>query len=1149
MRRSLFISILLTISFSFSLYPQVFHKEDHPPRRLQGSLHNTRGYSRFTKKSNVQEEGLAQFRQIAIVDGNLVTGPVTNSGVISYGGIGNDIRIGWPKGPKFSQYIWGSFFYVGAEVIGANGDTLHIISDNIPGENSTDQTHELATMPLPGYYNLDRPGSLNEPLIGGISEDVGKDGFPNTGDEGEGDGKLQPEEDFNGNGQLDLSMKNEVNWFAISSRKETWPEYWPVGTYPGDDRQPGENRPGVRAGRWNGEFGAFIRADQEIYYAMDDRENDEFEYYPFPGDTAGWPNGRRGLGIKIENRDYQWNARLAEDILICIYDISLYEGAQDLPKAVVGMYCDPDLGGSFTNDDAFFDEIDDITYSWNKLFISNEGLPLGYFGFAFLESPGLSFDGIDNDQDGLTDESQSNGIDDDGDWVPWEDTNMNGVWDNEDVNFNGTLDPGEDVNENGILDIEPLNDDLGSDGLGPQFLEYHGPDPDGTEANGQPDPGEPNFDQTDNDESDQVGLTSFFLRSTQANFGYGGRNDEHFWSVETLPGTFEIVPGYTTDISFTYGSGYIQFNDNERTHRYAIALLFGNDFDDILRNKRTMQEIYDKDYNFAKPPLQPLLTAYADDHRVFLSWDSRAERSRDPIYGKDFEAYYVYRSTDPTFNEIKTITDAFGNPLLFKPMAIFDKIDGLKGPHPVRIGSEIGGSSDLGITYNMGTDSGLEHNFVDTDVTNGRTYFYAVASIDQGYHPDFYPDISPKQNLLPISPTESPVNIQIDPLGRPISFDPNTAQVIPTEHSAGWQSPQLDDDGIEHVSGRGTGTISVAVYNPLLIKNGYRYRVEFDDDGSLEQFDTLNFTGKLNQMTIYSVTENSTVTVINDPHNNELTERYLADGFRVTMYTDTTGYDSARTGWTSGNSQLRPINLTNPAQDVMVPRDYEFRIMGIGADTSFNHRPANFQIWDVTDPDNQYKMSFLYIDNAPEFGVLDEGDIITIFNNPHDRKTLYRFKFDYPATVDTADWIAPREGDVLKIVTKKSFDRYDAFEFTMVGNSYSNEKAKNDLDNIYTVPDPYIAVSTLERKVFNPDEGRGDRRIDFVNLPRQCTVKIFTASGRLVRTLQHSATEKNRRLSWDLRTKDGLEIAHGVYFYVVDAPGIGTKTGKFAVIK
>jgi len=36
---------------------------------------------------------------------------------------------------------------------------------------------------------------------------------------------------------------------------------------------------------------------------------------------------------------------------------------------------------------------------------------------------------------------------------------------------------------------------------------------------------------------------------------------------------------------------------------------------------------------------------------------------------------------------------------------------------------------------------------------------------------------------------------------------------------------------------------------------------------------------------------------------------------------------------------------------------------------------------------------------------------------------------------------------------------------------------------------------------------------------------------------------------WNMRTKDGLEIGFGVYIYYIEAPGVGEKTGKFAVIK
>jgi len=1131
----LIINLLFFLILNTTVFPEAVKKNKKNTPQLNSSLQSSRGYNRFHKTTK-QEQGNFRFFRSTTLDGNLVTGAITNSGILSHANISIP-PISWPKGPEQVSYLFGTYFYCAAEVIDENGDTIVIMSDHYRfGEQSPDQTHGYYFMPLPKYFNLDQPDAQEEPLIFGISEDVGNDGIPNTGDPGEGDGQLQPIEDFNKNGRLDLQMQNVVGWFATSSRKETWPEYWPAGTYPGDDRVEGDERPGPRAGRWNGEFGAFVRGDQESYFVTDDRENDEFDYFPFDDADSRrpWPNGRRGLGLTVEARTYQWNARLAEDILINIYDIT--NNGKNLEKTVVGMLVDPDMGGPAFNDDADFELIDDITFTWNKGGrTTDKGLPIGYFGFAFLESPGLGNDGIDNDGDGLIDESQTNGIDDDNDWRTWEDSNGNGTYDNEDINFNGTLDAGEDINDNGILDIEPINDDTGSDGLGPEDFEYGGADPDGSEANGIPDLGEPNFEFTDNDESDQVGLTSWFLRQ-----GSGGMDDDQgFWDLALQPGTFAEADG-VTDIAFIYGSGFVRFADNERTHRYAIALAFGNDFPDILRNKRTIQIIYDNDYSFAKPPLQPTLTAIGGNKKVYLKWDNIAERSTDPIYGKDFEAYNIYKSTDPTFTEIKTITDGFGNPLLFKPLVTFDKIDRLRGLHPVRLGSELGGGSDLGVTYNMGDDSGLQHFFVDEDVDNGRTYYYAVASLDQGYHPSFFPDISPKENLAEISPTESSINIQIDPLGRPIAFDRNTAQVIPTEMTAGWEEPRVSDEGFQHVAGNGTGNISFQVFNPLAVNTGYRYQITFQDNGQYEGLGD-NFTGKMDVMEIFSISEDATLGIYQQPKNFDLDEQYILDGIQFLLFNDSTQFDTAASSW-SGNSTM--IIIDNNDSDASTPkRDYEIRVKDAGADTSINRRVMNFQVWDVTDPENSVKQKYLFVD-APIDGVLNQGDKLTIVNDQ--RRPIWRFDFGYPANGDT---IPPQSGDVYQIRTRKSFDRNDVIEFTVVGNSINAEKAKNELDNIYVVPDPYIAVNRLERRILNLEEGRGERRIDFVNLPEECKVSIFTAAGRLVQSFSFSASGENRRASWDLRTKDGLEIAHGVYFYAVEAPGIGVKTGKFAIIK
>ena len=38
-------------------------------------------------------------------------------------------------------------------------------------------------------------------------------------------------------------------------------------------------------------------------------------------------------------------------------------------------------------------------------------------------------------------------------------------------------------------------------------------------------------------------------------------------------------------------------------------------------------------------------------------------------------------------------------------------------------------------------------------------------------------------------------------------------------------------------------------------------------------------------------------------------------------------------------------------------------------------------------------------------------------------------------------------------------------------------------------------------------------------------------------------------MAWDLRTKDNLDVAPGLYIYHVDGGDVGTFTGKFALIK
>ena len=389
-------------------------------------------------------------------------------------------------------------------------------------------------------------------------------------------------------------------YMAMSTIPKSWPSFWP-------------NRASDWNGVWNGQYGKYVRADQESYFVMDDYYNNEFAFFPDNNDMDQ-DLRRAGLGIEIEARGYQWNHPAAEDIIIVTYWI-MNVGSSRLDSVIFGMYGDADVGGAsdFSDDDAWFDTENDMVYQWDHNGWSNSygGFKPVYFGWSFLESPGNPHDGIDNDEDGMIDESQFDGIDNDGDWL-----------------------------------ME--RDDIGSDGLGEYHIDYPGPDPDGTEGNGVPDLGEPNFEITDNDESDQIGLTSFYSApypSIQPD------NDEVMWN-QLAPGTFQ-VPAQNIDQTFLYGSGYISLEPGERK-KFAVAMVFGENMADITRNTNTMQNIYDNDYSFAKPPLKPTMTAVPGDKKVTLYWNDFAEKSMDPIYGSDFEGYRVYRSTDPGFIDAYT---------------------------------------------------------------------------------------------------------------------------------------------------------------------------------------------------------------------------------------------------------------------------------------------------------------------------------------------------------------------------------------------------------------------------------------------------------------------------------------------------------------
>jgi hypothetical protein len=97
------------------------------------------------------------------------------------------------------------------------------------------------------------------------------------------------------------------------------------------------------------------------------------------------------------------------------------------------------------------------------------------------------------------------------------------------------------------------------------------------------------------------------------------------------------------------------------------------------------------------------------------------------------------------------------------------------------------------------------------------------------------------------------------------------------------------------------------------------------------------------------------------------------------------------------------------------------------------------------------------------------------------------------------------------------------------------------LANVHTVPDPYYVTSAFEATTTS-------KIIKFVNLPEVATIRIYTASGVLVRVLKHESTAFGGETTWDVRNRNNQFVASGVYFYHVTAENGETTVGRMTII-
>ena len=113
-------------------------------------------------------------------------------------------------------------------------------------------------------------------------------------------------------------------------------------------------------------------------------------------------------------------------------------------------------------------------------------------------------------------------------------------------------------------------------------------------------------------------------------------------------------------------------------------------------------------------------------------------------------------------------------------------------------------------------------------------------------------------------------------------------------------------------------------------------------------------------------------------------------------------------------------------------------------------------------------------------------------------------------------------------------------KFTVTSPVSTVASTNLDLTKVHTVPDPYYVTNgyeaTTESKI-----------LQFVNLPTQAIIRIYTSSGILVQMLEHNSTDYSGAEAWNLRNRNNQVVASGVYFYMIEA-GDARRVGRFTVV-
>ena len=195
---------------------------------------------------------------------------------------------------------------------------------------------------------------------------------------------------------------------------------------------------------------------------------------------------------------------------------------------------------------------------------------------------------------------------------------------------------------------------------------------------------------------------------------------------------------------------------------------------------------------------------------------------------------------------------------------------------------------------------------------------------------------------------------------------------------------------------------------------------------------------------------------------------------------------------------------------------------------------------------------------GPDSSEWRDEDMVEGYDRPMPKYWEYEYTLDnllptirYYVAVTVFDYGAPGAG--LEALETNPFNNMIG-DFPQIA---SDSVEAYGLD-AYVYPNPYLGDGHYTQAGF---EGRDDpwfgpndtehiRRIHFANLPRVCTISVYSLDGDLIREWEHNypaGGPESNHSTWDLITRNTQAVVSGIYYWVISSEN-RTQIGKLVII-